>query len=178
METVKMTAFETVARELADSLETASRQNGEKFRRFKADAPAWIESASVAHGAHVAVDGPDCRLPCDWVYEMIYRAALAVADCDDADDARDESGSFADSAVSVYDSDAMTWAASGYNQALADEAGELFQGPNGAGYGLDAIYGGGFSAAALAWARGGQYLGAERVYLSIVEAVETESESR
>jgi len=67
METANYTTFQSVARELADSLETARRPDGERFYRFKDDAPGWIESASVAHGAHVAADGRDCRLPCDWI---------------------------------------------------------------------------------------------------------------
>jgi hypothetical protein len=178
METAKMTAFQEVARELAGSLESARRPDGERFCRFKNDAPGWIAAAHVGHGAHVAADGADCRLPCDWIYSLIYRAALAVADCETADDAREQSAEFADGAICIYDNQLMEWTANPYNRALADDAGELFQGPNGSGYGLDAVHGGGFSGAALAWARGGQYVGAERVYMSIVEAVEAEAESR
>jgi hypothetical protein len=168
METANYTTFQSVARELADSLETARRPDGERFYRFKDDAPGWIESASVAHGAHVAADGRDCRLPCDWIYSLIYRAAMAVADCETADDARDDAAEFADGAVDIYDNSLMAWAANPYNRALADDA------ANDLGVGVDTAS----SEGALSWARGGQYIGAERVYLAIVDAVDTEAESR
>lgn len=168
METANYTTFQSVARELADSLETARRPDGERFYRFKDGAPGWIAAASVAHGAHVAADGRDCRLPCDWVYSLIYRAALAVADCETADDARDGAAEFADGAVEIYDNALMAWTASPYNRALADDAANEF------GRGVDTAT----SEGALSWARGGQYIGADRVYASIVDAVETEAESR
>jgi hypothetical protein len=167
METANMTTFQAVARELADSLETARRPDGEKFYRFKNDSPAWIESASVDRGAHTAADGRDCRLPCDWIYSLIYAAAVAVADHETGDDARDAAGEFADGEVDVYDNSVALWASSPYNRALADDAAAEFGGAAAAD-----------SSAVLEFFRRGQYLGAERVYMSIVDAVETEAESR
>jgi hypothetical protein len=168
METAKMTTFQEVARELAGSLESARRPDGERFIRFKRSAPGWIAAAHVGHGAHVAADGADCRLPCDWIYSLIYRAALAVADCETADDAREQSAEFADGAVCIYDNQLMAWTVNPYNRALADDAANDF------GRDVDTAS----SDGALSWARGGQYVGAERVYMSIVDAVEAEAESR
>jgi len=167
METANYTTFQSVARELADSLETARRPDGEKFYRFRNDSPGWIAAARVAHVAHVAADGRDCRLPCDWIYSLIYRAALAVADCETADDARDGAAEFADGAVEIYDNSVATWAGNPYNRALADDAAAELGGAAAAD-----------SSAMLDFLRRGQYLGAERVYMSIVDAVETEAESR
>lgn len=167
METANMTAFQIVAREMADSLEFATRPDGEKFIRFKRSAPAWIAAAHVAHGIHVAVDGKDCRLPCDWIYSLILRAARAVVDCDSAETATDSAAEFADDAVSVYDNEVMTWAANPYNRALADDAAADFGGAAA-----------GDSSAVLSWARGGQYAGAERVYMAVVDAIEAEAATR
>lgn len=167
METANYTTFQSVARELSASMETARRPDGERFYRFKDDAPAWIAAASVAHGAHVAADGADCRLPCDWIYSLIYRAALAVADCETAEDAREEAAEFSDGAVDIYDNSVMTWGGHPYNRALADDAAAEFGGAAAAD-----------SSAVLDFLRRGQYIGAERVYMSIVDAVEAEAENR
>jgi hypothetical protein len=167
METANYTTFQAVARELADSLETARRPDGERFYRFKDDAPGWIAAASVAHVAHVAADGADCRLPCDWIYSLIHAAAVAAADCETADDARDGAAEFADGAVDIYDNSVATWAGNPHNRALADDAAAEFGGAAAAD-----------SSAMLEFLRRGQYIGAERVYASIVDAVETEAESR
>lgn len=170
METATDT-FRAVAAELAAAFETATRTNGETFHRIRRDAAPWVAgdgAASIMHSAHVAVDGPDCRLPCDFIYRLAARAAEFIAGHDSADAARDAVGEFADSAVDVSIPRLFSWAADhANNRALADD----FMAERGGG-------GGGFETMAVAALQGGQYLAAERVASAMIDAVETEAAGR
>lgn len=175
METATDT-FRTVAAELAAAFETATRAtSGETFHRIRRDAAPWIAgdgAASIMHAAHVAVDGPDCRLPCDYIYRLAARAAEFIAGHDSADAARDSIGEFADSAVDVSIPRLFSWAADhANNRALADEfAADSFD--------VGAAMAGGFESGAVAALQGGQYLAAERVAAAMIDAVETEAANR
>lgn len=172
METAMKTTFQTIARELARSFVVAERTNGDQFYKITENAPAWLDDGDFMREIHETLDGKDCRLPCDWVYRMTAAAASAASEHETADEARDESGSFADSAVDIWNAGALAWAGSSpYNTALCDEAADEFQ--TACNYATE-----GFSSAVLRWARGGQYLGAERIYLAVVDAIEAEAESR
>ena len=172
--TTTKTAFQTVARELAAAFETATRTSGVEFKRIRPGALEWVKSSELSLAAHEAVDGPDPRFPCDWVYSLMARAAEWLADSghETADAARDSIGEFADSAVDIGTAELFSWAAEhGYNRALADE---FFANSFDAG----AAMAGGFERGAVAALQGGQYLGAERVAAVIVEAVEAEAAKR
>jgi hypothetical protein len=164
------TDFQTVARELSGAFELATRSTEENFYRIRRDAPAWIADGGweVMKSVHEAVDGRDCRLPDDYIYRLAARAAEFVAGHDDADDARDSAGEFADSAVDVSIPRLFAWASDhANNRALADEAGENIPAHHES-----------FQAYAIAVLQGGQYLAAERVAAAIIDAVELEASRR
>ena len=94
----------TLAWALANSFETATRTDGGDFVRLRDGSADW--KRDLCRAAH----GPD-MLPDDWRYKMISRAAdwLADADPDAWDDSISEA---ADSLVSVYTADLMSWVSS------------------------------------------------------------------
>jgi hypothetical protein len=167
------TAFQIVARELGSAFVIRKRENGDTFHKLADDAPEWVKA--IPRGAHEAVDGSDPRMPCDWIYRLCSRAADFAAEYADAENARDAAGEFAenvcdDSTAALYD-----WAGSnGYNRALCDEAAEEYGQPAGSG-----AFGTGFDSGTVdRFFRMGQAIGAERVLFCIVDAIETEADSR
>jgi len=167
------TTFQKLARKLAGAFVVANRDNGAEFYKLADGAPAWIKA--VPRAAHVAVDGPDPRMPSDWIYRLASRAADFAAEYADAENARDAAGEFAenvcdDSTAALYD-----WAGSnGYNRALCDEAAEEFGQPAGSG-----AFGTGFDSGTVdRFFRMGQAIGAERVLFCIVDAIEAEAGGR
>lgn len=171
--TADKNTFQTVAAELAAAFETARRPGGEKFFRFRKDAPGWMDGLALS--CHESVDGSDPRLPSDWIYSLMARAADYVADnlFEDASEAGRNVDGFAESCCDFGTADLFAWAADhAYNRALADEYAENA----GMDYGQKLC--GGFETAAVAALRGGQYLAAERVILRMIDAIEDEAESR
>ncbi|HLJ95418.1 MAG TPA: hypothetical protein VKU02_19735 [Gemmataceae bacterium] len=75
--------LQTLAEQMSAAFETGTRPaTGETFSKLKADAPQWM--TTVCREAH-----DDARLlPDDWRYSFIEQAVDALANHDDADDAR------------------------------------------------------------------------------------------
>lgn len=168
------TLFQAVARELNGAFVQGERTDGERFWKLRDDAPEWIDAAELAHSCHVAIDGRDPRFPSDYVYGVMAHAAAFAVDYDDADDARDAIGDFADGETDSYNATLFQWVSHPRNMALADEAAEEY------GVTLEPreIDGGEFSSAVRRWAQRGQYLAAERIAAAIVDAIETEAATR
>jgi hypothetical protein len=74
--------IQSLATEMSQAFEEATRQNGETFRKLKDGSPAWM--ATVCRQAHDKAQ----LLPDDWRYAFIEEAVDALASYDDADEAR------------------------------------------------------------------------------------------
>jgi hypothetical protein len=162
------TTFQTVARELSAAFIVATRRDGgEKFYKLADGVPAWIKA--VPRAAHESVDGPDPRMPSDWIYSLASRAADFAADHESADDCRDDIHEFADGTVDIYTNALFAWAADhAANRELCDAAAAEYGQP------ADGFDGG----AVERLFKMGQYLGAERAAYAIIAAIETEADSR
>lgn len=69
------------AQELSSAFERKTRDDGSEFVCLKDGSPAWMTSiVQHAHGG---------MFPDDWRYALIERAADAIAENDDIDNARD-----------------------------------------------------------------------------------------
>ena len=91
---------EALARQLADSFTTATRDNGETFTKCKGGTPQWIKDAIQA--AHNDV------LPNDWIYATCSAVADDLADRD-PDEWEDFTFEIADSLVDVYTTHLTRW---------------------------------------------------------------------
>lgn len=148
------TTISTLAREAYDALETRTRDDGERFTTTRDDAPEWVRDLVMhAHGDF---------LPEDWRYETIRDALeqLADGDYETADDAREDDGDFADSAVDVYTAPLLRWLASNLNRpGYVDEARDegLISGQENITQQITV----------------GQYLEAREVYALVIDALES-----
>ena len=76
------TPIQSLAEEMSQAFEGATRPNGETFRKLKEGSPEWM--ITVCRKAH-----DDAQLlPDDWRYAFIERAVDALAAYEDIDDAR------------------------------------------------------------------------------------------
>jgi hypothetical protein len=77
-----MTTLQSLACQMSQAFESATRPGGEAFRKLKEDAPPWM--IAVCRRAH-----DDAKLlPDDWRYAFIEEAVDALAAYEDIDDAR------------------------------------------------------------------------------------------
>lgn len=161
-----MSTFQTLARELAGAFVVGRRPDGEEFYKLRDGVSGWIKS--IPRAVHEAVDGPDPRLPSDWIYGLMDNASNFIAEHETAETARDAVAEFADGQCDTYTSQLYAWAAdNAHNRELCDAAVAEYGQP---GDGFD-------SATVERFFRMGQYLGAERVALEMISAIETETAS-
>jgi hypothetical protein len=162
-----MNTFQLVARELAGAFVVGKRPDGEEFYKLRDGVAGWVKK--IPRAVHEAADGPDPRLPSDWLYGLMDNAANFITDHETAESARDAAADFADGNCDVYTAQLFAWSAdNARNRELCDAAV--------AEYGQPAD---GFDTASVErFLRMGQYLGAERVALAMIDAVETESAAR
>jgi hypothetical protein len=154
-----MSNFKTSMQDISDAFERRSRDNGDLFYALKEGSPTW--TTETIHAAHKALDG---RLPDDWVYEAVASLASNYNVCNDADEARDQEHEVCDGLVDTYTSDLTSWLASSiHNVTLCDEVAEEF----------DAEADGLTRRIA-----NGQLLAYQRVSSAVIEAVESEAETR
>lgn len=169
------TVFQTVAGELSAAFETATRSNGCQFDRIRDGAAAWIVgngSSEFSRGFHEAVDGADCRMPCDWLFSLASRAASWLAGFETVDAARDSVAEFADGCADYSTARLFYWLGdSGYNRALADE---VFADSFDCGVALSR----GFESGAVAVIQAAQAAAAERIAHYMIDAAETEAARR
>ena len=160
MKTQTESTFQSVATELAQSFVSDKREDGTTFYKIKDDAPDWL--GEISHKFHEAVDD---RFPDDWIYEQAERLAGLIAEKDDADEARDCTGEWADSGVDVYNADLTKWLASHLaNISLCDEAVEEIGVGNAGGI--------------IGMIQSGQYMAIDRIAHALINAIESELESR
>lgn len=154
------TMFQRVAEELNNAFESDTRDDGSTFYKLKDDRPEWLQGSDVMMAVHSALDD---RLPDDWVYETAYYLAEQISDCDDADEARDKTGEWADSLVDVYNHDRLKWLGMHLNNAfLCDDAAEEF-GP---------------AEDTFSHIGRGQYLAIDRIAHALIEQIEEEADGR
>ena len=117
-----MSSLKNFAQSLADQLTTKTRSDGTRFLTFS-DPDDFANS--IARAVHEAVDGPDPRLPSDWVYSLLETVLDAIID-NDGD--TDNVVSYLESqTLFPCNADAFEWVAeSPYNQHLMDEECEPF----------------------------------------------------
>lgn len=104
--------IQILAAEVASSFEEATRSNGETFRKLKDDAPAWM--TTICRKAHDVE-----MLPDDWRYVFIEQAVDALAEHNDADEARDRLE------ADIYTGDLTAWLHS--RNSRVDYLGEVMQ---------------------------------------------------
>jgi hypothetical protein len=92
---------QTLAQELYDAFETKKRDNGNAFVVLKDGSPKWM--TEVSHKVH------GDKLPDDTTYEFIERAAGAISDVDEIEDA-----------IAEMEPDVYTNALTGWLHARAD----------------------------------------------------------
>lgn len=113
-----MATLQEIAKQAADSFERATRDDGSAYVRTKDDAPEWVRDDVVfpAHGD---------MLPDDWRYETVWLACEWIAE--NAGNAEDTSGEFADSRVDIYTSALTDWLGSHVTRpGYVDDAREEF----------------------------------------------------
>ncbi len=107
-DTAEMTV-QALATEADGFLVQAKRTNGDKFWKFKDEAPEWC--TDMAHEAHGDM------LPDDWKYEFVSDALSALSENEDEDEARDSLE------IPVYYHEQHAWLASNLNRTgYVDEA--------------------------------------------------------
>jgi hypothetical protein len=159
------TTFQIVAQELADAFEQAERTDGAKFYRIKDGAAGWIRSGDWEGPVGQAHDALDDRGPDDWVYEQCSRIADRLAECEDADDAREVVHECCDGLVDVYNIERVRWLALHLNNAfIVDEAVSEMGWPADGGLYQAVGY--------------GQYKALEQIANSLIDSIESEAEER
>lgn len=156
-----MTTFNQVMNEFAESFESRARDDGESYVTTKDDCPEWV-STDLMRELHEALDD---RMPDDWVYDTIDSIADALCHCEDADEAKEQLTSVADTLVDVYNQSRLGWLNSNLNNAyLCDDAqAEGFVSPTADLYTRIGC---------------GQYLAIERLGYAVIDAVEQEAQNR
>ncbi len=149
-----MTTFQTVANEFYRCF-TSHMRGDTRITVLTDDAPSWCRDA--VYKAH------DGRLPDDWIYESCQSIACSIADYDDPDSARDASGEIADSNVDIYNHARLQWLAAGW----ADETDEANSDAGTPG-----------DASIIERIGIGQYVVLDTICHRLIEAIETEAETR
>lgn len=85
--------IQTLAKEMSQAFEGATRVNGESFRKLKEGSPEWMNE--VSHAAHADM------MPEDWRYVFIEEACDALADADNIDEVELE--------ADIYTNDLTAW---------------------------------------------------------------------
>ena len=117
-----MSNLKNFAQSLADQLTTKTRSDGTRFLTF-ADPDDFANS--IARAVHEAVDGPDPRLPSDWVFSLLETVLDAIIDNDG--DMDNVVACLESQTLFQCNADAFEWVAeSQYNQVLMDECFEPF----------------------------------------------------
>lgn len=156
--------FKKCIAEVADAFVAGKRDNGKEFYKIKDDAPEWLRGPDFMRGVHAAVDN---RLPDDWIYEhtMLAASNLGGYDIDTTDHARDSAPEVVDGLVDVYNNERYQWLASHMcNADLCDEAQDDRALPHDTSM-ADRI-------------GAGQALALERICYAIIDAAQSEAESR
>lgn len=159
-----LTTFASVMKEFAGAFVTDKRNDGKTFYKLSDNAPEWLKGSDVMFTIHSALDD---RLPDDWVYEATASITSAFVDheSESADDARETAHEVADGLVDVYNADRIQWLAQHLNNAsIVDEACREL----GCAADTDIVDRIGT----------GQYYAYERLANAVIEAVETEADSR
>ena len=135
------------AYDLSNFFKRKTRDDGRPYFALSEEKkPAWltVETSDFSHEFHQAIDGKDCRLPSDWVYELAKDCCDLLVnhfDCAETKDngetvedlrdyLNDQSFEIADPMVPCYEQELLEWAGDHYNnRALIDEACQEFGAP-------------------------------------------------